>query len=114
MRLARSGARKRGDVGWEDGVDPKRRCLVDDVRDLAPVMPCGFLRGQGPPPNPEQPRALACLTPRDSELASLVRSLIRLSPSPPPPDAGKKVRRRLVLTFCINSTGLGGGPGPHA
>ena len=33
---------------------------------------------------PLQPRALACLVPRDSELAPLLRSLIKLSPRPPP------------------------------
>ena len=51
------------------------------------VMPsdaflCRFLRGGGPPSNP---RALACLVPRDSKLAFLLRSLIELSPPPPPP-----------------------------
>ena len=30
------------------------------------------------------PRALACLVPRDSELASLLRSLIKRFPPPPP------------------------------
>ena len=38
------------------------------------------LEGRGPPSNP---RALACLVLRDSELAYLFRSLIKLSPPPP-------------------------------
>jgi hypothetical protein len=39
------------------------------------------LEGRPPPSNP---RALACLVPRDSELASLLRSLIEHSTPPPP------------------------------
>ena len=45
--------------------------------------------GGGPPSNP---RALACLVPRDSELAFLLRSLIKRSP--PPPEAGGRVGKR--------------------
>ena len=40
-------------------------------------------RGGGPPSNP---RALACLVSRESELAFLLRSLIKRSPPPPPPE----------------------------
>ena len=39
------------------------------------------MRGGAPP---SKPRALACLVSRDSELAFLLRSLIKLSPPPPP------------------------------
>ena len=41
-----------------------------------------FPRGGGPPSNP---RALACLESRESELAFLFGSLIKRSPPPPPP-----------------------------
>jgi len=45
-------------------------------------MPSGaVLEGR---PSPLHPRALACLVSRDSELAYLLRSLIKFSPPPPP------------------------------
>jgi hypothetical protein len=44
-------------------------------------MPSGaVLEGRGSPSNL---RALACLVPHDSELTFLLRSLVKLSPSPP-------------------------------
>jgi len=44
------------------------------------------------------PRALACLVLRDSELAYLLRSLINLSPPPPPAwDSGGTKR---LVHFC--------------
>ena len=42
-----------------------------------------FSRGGG---LPSDPRALACLVPRDSELAFLLRSVIKRSPPPPSPN----------------------------
>ena len=45
-----------------------------------------FLWGGGLPSNP---RALACLVPRDSKLAFLLRSLIKRSPPPPPATHGR-------------------------
>ena len=61
-----------------------------------------FLRGGGPPSNP---RALACLVSRESELA--LRSLIQRS-LPPPPRAGDAFRRPHLclppLPFCAAFT----------
>jgi len=60
-------------------------------------MPSGaVLEGRAPPLHP---RALACLVSRDSELAYLLRSLIKLSP--PPPHEPCQLRHALLpLASC--------------
>ena len=65
-------------------------------------MPSGaVLEGQGPP---LRPRALACLVSRDSELAYLLRSLIKLSPPPPSREQRARAGRQFMSKTCGCST----------
>ena len=59
-----------------------------------------FPRGGGPPSNP---RALACLVSRESELAFLLRSLLKRSPPPNPRALACLVPRDSELAFLLRS-----------